>query len=236
MIGFGKCGRQRELGIVSTEDARLLMIDPTSDGFFANVLEYVAEDEAVRKFIEAVREVQEAKVSKFWIPIYDPSIKGKEVVFKAGNAPAVGHSFNFWKEEAGKMPTVDGKHWSIGSEYQYYAFLVWIVNSKLESGWNVADAIKAVVLDSKELEHYYKYNNWDTWLYFEKTGSREVCGVYDLENTLKLLSCTNEVAGGFWVAGGVHGSFNHPLAELYHFDRDDVDDDYNTCVGWLVLS
>ena len=106
MIGFGKYGKKRELGIVSTDDARLVLIDSTSEGFFANVLGYVAEDEKLKDFIEAIKEVKEAGVGPFWKPIYDPSLDGEEVVFKAGSTPAVEHSYNFWKQKAEKMPTV----------------------------------------------------------------------------------------------------------------------------------
>ena len=234
MIGFGKFGKKRELGIVSTDDPRLVPIDPTSEGFFEQVLGYVTEDENLKDFIKTVKEVKEAGVGPFWKPIYDPSLDGEEVVFKAGSTPAVGHSYNFWKQKAEKMPTVQGKKWSNGSEYQYYAFLVWLVNSLEKKGWTIEKALKAVVLRSKELGHFCDSENAKNG--FEKTGSREVCGVYDLGNTCKMLSCTNEEAGGFWLAGGYYNlnSFYFPLAVLDH--NFNVDLNFYYSVGWLVLS
>lgn len=234
MIGFGEFGKERKLGIVSTDDARLVLIDPTSEDFFENVLEFVTEDENLLEFIKAIEEVKEAGVGPFWKPIYDPSLDGEEVVFKAGSSPAVGHSYNFWKQKAEKMPNVQGKKWSVGSEYQYYAFLVWLVNSLKKKGWAIEKALKAVVLCSKELGHYYDSEN--ALHDFEKTGSREVCGVCDLGNTFKMLSCTNEEAGGFWLAGGYYSgnSSYFPLADLNL--RNIVDYNYSNSVGWLVLS
>ena len=231
---IGKYGKKRELGIVSTDDARLVLIDPTSEGFFENVIGYVTEDGNLKDFIEAIKEVKEAGVGPFWKPIYDPSLDGEEVVFKAGSTPAVGHSYNFWKQKAEKMPTVQGKKWTVGSVHQYCLFLVWLVNSLEKKGWTIEKALKSVVLISKELGHYWESEN--ALNDFEKTGSREVCGVCDLGNTCKMLSCTNEEAGGFWLAGGCYdcSSDYYPLADIvrcYH-----VNNDYDGSVGWLVLS
>ena len=234
MIGFGEYGKKRELGIVSTDDARLVLIDPTSEGFFEDVLGYATEDKGLKDFIEAIKEVKEAGVGAFWKPIYDPSLDGEEVVFKAGSTPAVWHSYNFWKQKAEEMATVQDRKWSVGSEYQYYAFLVWMVNSLEKKGWTIEKALNAVVLCSKELGHYT--DSKDALYDFEKTGSREVCGVYDLGNIFKMLSCTNEEAGGFWLAGGNYGngSNRYPLADLSH--NFNVDTGCSHGVGWLVLS
>ncbi|MBR3133723.1 MAG: hypothetical protein IKG42_06725 [Clostridia bacterium] len=129
MIRFKNLGRKRKLGIVYADDVPLVLIDPTSEGFFENVLGYVTENEKVQTFIEAIKEVKEEGVKPFLKPIFDPSLDGKDVVFKAGRTPAVGHSYNFWKQKAEKMQTVQEKKWSVGSKHQYYAFLVWMVNS-----------------------------------------------------------------------------------------------------------
>ncbi len=252
MIGFGDFGKKRKLGIVSTDkptetvskeqslrivstdDPRLMLIDPTSEGFFDNVLGYNTDDKRLRTFIEAIQEVKEAGVGPFWKPIYDPSMKDEGEIFKAGSIPEVDHTFNFWKLIASMKPRVQNKKWSVGSEYQYYAFLVWLVNSLEKKGWTLKDSLEAVVLDSKELGHYC--NSKDAKHDFEETGSREVCGIYDLANTVKLLSCTNEEVGGFWLAGGFCkiNSNVSPLADLFHFDI--VDYYLRYSVGWLVLS
>ena len=233
MIGLGDFGERRKLGIVSTDDERLVLIDPTSEGFFENVLGFNTDNQDIKEFIEAIEGVKEAKVQPFWKPIYDPSLDDGEVIFKAGNVPAVDYSFNFWKQQAEKMPTVDGKKWGIGTEDQYYAFLVWLVNSLIERGWTIKDSLSAVVLDSKELGHYEDSENAKHD--FEATGSREVCGVYDLANAFKYLvstdkNCTLLGAGG---ACREHGDTS-PLASLLYLRS--KDSCYINVIGWLVLA
>ena len=83
MIRFKNLGRKRKLGIVYADDVPLVLIDPTSEGFFENVLGYVTENEKVQTFIEAIKEVKEEGVKPFLKPIFDPSLDGKDVVFKA---------------------------------------------------------------------------------------------------------------------------------------------------------
>ena len=234
MIGFGNLGRKRELGIVYKDDVPLVFIDPTSEDFFENVLGYVTESKDVQAFIEAIKEVKEEGVKPFWKPIYDPSLDGKKVVFKAGNIPAVRYSYNFWKQKAEEMSTTLGQKWSVGTEYQYYTFLVWLVNRLEKKGLTIKEALNAIVLNSEELGHYCnsKFAQND----FENTGKREVCGVYDLANTFKMLSCTNKPDVGFWMAGGFFKEYscNNSLANLSYSHN--VDFIYGSGVGWLVLS
>lgn len=233
MIGFGRFGK-RNLGINSLSDERLVKIDTTTEGFYDNVLNYSSKNGDIQAFIGAVREVQEVGFEPFYRPVMDPSLEDGNVVFKKWNKPAVGDSFNFWKQKAEEMPAVEGKKWHIGSEYQYYAFLTWLINQLVATGQGIKGAIEAVVLDSKELGHYRNAKN--ALQNFETTGSREVCGVYDLANACKLLACSNEEAGGFWVAGGLYydNSNDSPLADLCH--GFDVDDYHYDSVGWLVLA
>ena len=133
------------------------------------------------------------------------------------------------------MSAVDCRHWHLATEYQYYAFLVWLINQLVKGGKSVDIAIKMVVLDSKELGHYYDSENSTEGEGFEYTGSRCVCGVYDFANTYKILSCSNKEAGGFWLGGGDY-NFNgnyYPLAYLCR--NTNVANDYNGSVGLLVL-
>lgn len=232
MIGFGKFGKQRNMKIVSLDDKRLMRIDPTEKGFFDNVLCYETQSDSINDFIEAVCEVKEEKLSTFWIPIYDVSLCNDDVLFEKGYYAAVGHSFSFWKEKLKRMYTVSEKHWEIGSEYQYYAFLVWLINMLVKTGWKIDNAIKAVVIDSKELGHY---RNSDGALNaFEKTGARGHCGIYDLGNTNKLLKCTNKY-NAFWLAGGNcrRESKICPLANLEYKTCNNIDNIHG--VAWFVL-
>lgn len=232
MIGFGNFVRKRNLEIESLSDERLVMVDPTKAGFYDNVLNYISENDDIQAFVKAVREVQKSGVEAFYRPVMDPSLEGDKVVYEKEKKPAVGPSYNWWVKATKTMPAVDGKSWQIGTEYQYYAFLVQLINSLVEDGWSMDKAMNSVVLDSKELGHYW--NSENALHALETTGNRKICRVCDLANTFKLLACTNEV-GGFWVAGGfyVSYSFDYPLADLFHDGY--VDEDRSSSVGWLVL-
>ena len=236
MIGFGKYTKKAEpVTITSLTDNRLVQINPQEDGFFDAVINFKSTNSDINAFIEAISEVKAAMLEPFYKPIYDPSEDGNIIDYQKGKKPAVDHSYNWWVETASKMSAVDGRHWHLATEYQYYAFLVWLINQLVKNGKSDDVAIKMVVLDSKELGHYYDSENSTEGEDFENTGSRCVCGVYDLANTYKILSCSNKEAGGFWLGGCdyyVYG-YDFPLADLC---RDtDVDDDCNYGIGLLVL-
>lgn len=239
MIGFGRYGKSKtQATITILTDFRLVKIDPQAEGFFDAVLNFKTSNENINLFIEAIEEVKTANLEAFYKPIYDPSEGSAEipVIYKKGNKPAVGHSYKWWVEVASKMPTVEGKAWSIASEYQYYAFLVDIVNKKVVSGDNLADVLEVVVNDSTTLGHCYNSKNSTKAEDFEPTGSRCVCGFYDLANTYKILKCSNKEAGGFWLASCSYfnDGFEHPLADISHStSREDNRNDYS--VAMLVL-
>lgn len=251
MIGFGEFSK-RKYEIEDLEKISLLKIDTTISGFYDKVLKFTSENEEIKNFIKAVKEVDDTKLGQFWIPIYSPSLQGDSVTFKKGKKPAVGYSFFWWKETVRwRMPKVEEKKWQIGTEYQYYAFLVYLINSLISNGWKPKKAIESIVLDSRKLGHYYDSKKAKK-THFELTGSREVCGVFDLANTTKYLSCTNntsEEINIFWIAGGSYcdSGRSSPLANLIHYDsrnfeqkKDDkewfkIGDPASKSVAWLVL-
>lgn len=235
MIGFGNYTKKAEATtITSLTDNRLVKIDPQEPGFFDEVLNFKSTNEDINTFIEAVAEVKEASLEAFYRVMYDPT-GDHMVVFQKGKRPAVGHSYNWWVETASKMSPVEGRQWHIATEYQYYAFLVWLINQLVKIGKSVEEALHQVVLDSKELGHYYDSENSTKGEDFEFTGSRCVCGLYDLANTFKILQYSNSEAGGFWFAGGDYCDNGHcyPLAFLGH--DTDMDFDCHYSVGMLVL-
>ena len=232
MIGFGNYTKKAEATtITSLTDNRLVKIDPQEPGFFDEVLNFKSTNEDINTFIEAVAEVKEASLEAFYRVMYDPT-GDHMVVFQKGKRPAVGHSYNWWVETASKMSPVEGRQWHIATEYQYYAFLVWLINQLVKIGKSVEEALHQVVLDSKELGHYYDSENSTKGEDFEFTGSRCVCGLYDLANTFKILQYSNSEAGGFWFAGGDYCDNGH----CYPLGHDtDMDFDCHYSVGMLVL-
>lgn len=71
--------------------------------------------------------------------------------------------------------------------------------------------------DSRKIGHYR--NSDGARGNFEPTGSREVCGFYDLANAYKLLAEDPwEEGGGFWDAGGYLDCYSNedPVSALLH--------------------
>lgn len=185
--------------------------------------------EAEKKFKATLTEVIKAGIEDFYRPVIDPSFADKEktkIHYMAGEKPAVGKSYNWWKE------TVKDSKWCFGTKAQYVAFLGVLIKMLVSKGWTVGEAWDAVCNDSKKLGHYWNSDNAKRQ--FEDTGSREICGFFDLANTYKILAEDEEV-GGFWLAGGSYNGNgdNVPLAGLeldfiYH-------NDHYCGLAWLVL-
>lgn len=239
MIGFDE---NRELEISKLTDSRLICINPTAKGFYDNVLNFLPDWKKIQSFKEAVKQIKNAQLPPFWRPIMDPSIQGGKVVFKKGNLPAVNISCNCWQKIVSKMPPVEGKVWKIGTNYQYYAFLVWLINQHIERyNWPVERAINKCVCDYKEIE-YLEYSPKKTTGYFEValTGCGEkVCGFYDLRNTYKIVSSNNKNVS-FWQGGTDKFDYEIDvfvsLADLKPVYGSEANLKFSSSVGWLVLS
>ena len=128
MIGFGKFSKRSAedtaitaltdpTAITALTDTRLIIINPQEDGFFDAVLNFKSDYTSINVFIDAVEEVKAEKLDVFYKPIYDPSEDSDKIVYKKGNKPAVGHSYNWWSKTASKMPAIEGRQWKIISEY-----------------------------------------------------------------------------------------------------------------------
>lgn len=180
--------------------------------------------EAEKKFKETLTEVIKTGIEDFYRPTMDPSFSDEEktkIHYMVGKKPAVGKSYNWWKK------AVKDSKWCFGTKSQYVAFLGVLIKMLVAKGWTVEKAWNAVCNDSKKLGHYWNSNNENHQ--FEDTGSREICGFFDLANTHKVLA-KDEVSAGFWMARA--GCFGTPLAYLelsynYHYYL-------GNCVAWLV--
>jgi hypothetical protein len=189
-----------------------------------------------KEFKELLTKVIRKGIKDFYRPKYDPSFygDGTDVTFKAGNKPAVGKFYNWWKKVAKEfMPERRSR---LGTKSEYVAFLGVLIKKLVEDEkWSVAKAWDAVCNNSKELGHYL--NSEDAKHRFEDTGMREICGFFDLANAYKILAeDEDDCTGGFWLAGGGYntGGRYHSLADLcrgafLNFDGFDS-------VGWFVLS
>lgn len=219
MIGFDSNTKTKteveDIRIISLSDNRLIKIDPREEGFYDLVLNYKSDNESINAFINAVEIVKRANLKAFYKTKYDPSrFYDGSIVFIKGRCPIIKKSFGWWYENVEAMPSVENKRWHIANIYQYYAFLVWLIN-KLSTKSSIDTAIQQVVLDSKDLGHYFESENSKKRRYMEETGCREIFGCADLANSRKILvspKCNTEI----WMAGGDYydHSYENPLANL----------------------
>lgn len=184
-----------------------------------------AEVRTKELIVEAIR----SNVKNFCRPEMDPSFADDGIAYVAGKKPAVGKSYVWWSKIAKKYDP--SRKSRLGTRLEYGAFLGVLIKELVAEGKAVEWAWNAVCNDSKELGHYYDSKN--AKCEFEPTGSRLICGFYDLANTYKILA---EDEGGFWIAGGDYHDFgfSSSLVALYHLTVRYFDNNYS--VGWLVFS
>ena len=236
MIGFGDFGNKRKMEITTLADKRLLKIAPSyeCEVFINNVYVHGIGDSLrknpyIQDFLEAVNEVKEAGIPNFWRPIFDPAYCDEKIMFEIGMKPRIKHSFNWWENKIKEIPDVEGKKWELGTEYQYYAFLVYLINKWVEKGNTLDKVLDIVVLDTKE-----KWEGAESFM----TGTREkfyyICGCCDLTKTYKILRATN--GNGFWHAGGRrYEGYVNSLANLSFMHEYKKEDEYGGTIGWPVL-
>ena len=195
-------------------------------------LKYEPETKAEKAFKKLVKKAIKKGLKDFWRPVYDPCFNEDNtgICYVSGKESARCREYNWWVKKAKDFCPELGSR--IGTKSEYVAFLAVLIKELVASGKSLEWAWEAVCLNSKELGHYWNSDN--SKHNFEDTGSREVCGFYDLANTCKLLA-EDKDAGGHWLAGGccVDRGSEKPLAGLYHFD--DPDDSHGGSCGWLVL-
>lgn len=175
---------------------------------------------------ELISEAIHNGVKNFYRPKCDPSFDEQEkICYQAGLEPAVNMTYGWWKTNAKKFCP---DHISrLGTRLEYFAFLGVLVKKLVEEGKSVRWAWNAVCNDSHELGHYW--NSEDALYDLEPTGSREICGYFDLVNTIKFLADDKEDSV-FWLAGGsyVDNSSKHPIADF------NCNFDYSFGAGWAV--
>ena len=188
-----------------------------------------AEERAKQLIAEAIK----AGVKNFYRPIMDPSFVDDGISYIAGKKPAIGKSYNWWVDTAKNYnPSRNSR---LGTRLEYGAFLGVLIKKLVEEGMTVKWAWNAVCNDSKELGHYRDSENAKHE--FETTGSRCICGFYDLANTCKILSEDGE-SSGYWVAGGYYVLYgiDDPIADLEHNVYGSRSILHAIGVGWIVLS
>ena len=223
---------ERKLGFNSLSDERLVMIDTLRPGFYDNVINYSSQDPRIQTFIKDIREVRATVIKPFYRPRIDPSIDGGKVVYKKGCVPAIGRSYMWWEKITETMTPVEGKKWKLGTKSHYNAFMVFLINALIDTGWSIRETMEEVVLDSKKLGNYFNVNNR---IVCELTGSSEVAGICDVINTFKILHRFDAMRNGFWIAGGAYFYASNvcPVSQItrgFYVNRSIVGS-----VGWLII-
>lgn len=210
----------------------LMLIDAgnlsAKDQFLQYRTRTVREKNTKKLILEAIK----FGVKSFYRPIYDPSfIDDDKIQFIAGKAPAVGQPQYWWKNAAQKYnPSRNSR---LGTRLEYGAFLGVLIKMLVEEGNSVEWAWNAVCNDSKELGHYWNSENAKHT--FEPTGSRSICGLFDLANTYKILA-EDVSASCFWIAGGNCGEEGNlsPIASIECSTT--CSRNYFSSVGWIVCN
>jgi len=172
-------------------------------------------------------------VKNFYKPKCDPSITsdGKGIIFKPGKIPAVSKSFKWWNKMAKKYNPERSSR--LGTRLEYGAFLGVLIKQLIAEGNAVEWAWNAVCNNSSELGNYW--NSEKVAHVIEPTGSREICGFFDLANVYKILA-KNEGSRWFALAGGSCVDYSHvaPIAHVCYSNA--ANQIYNCGVGWIVCS
>ena len=194
-------------------------------------MQYQPKTKNEKEFKDLLEDVIKKGIADFWRPRMDPTLdEAENICFKARKRPAIGKSYNWWRDNAKKFNPKRKSR--LGTKSEYVAFLGVLLKNLVADGWEVVTAWNAVCKDSKSLGHYW--NSVEVLHDFEHTGSREIGGFYDLANTYKILA-EDEDACGFWLAGGNCKDVidYSPLADFIHdFSRYGEN---AVSVGWLVL-
>lgn len=198
------------------------------DDFLKHIPRAGKEQRLKNRIIELIQE----GVRDFYRPKYDPSFTtdGDGICFEAGRYPAVGKSYDWWKKIANKFDPSRGSR--LGTEAEYVMFLGVLIKSLVNEGCPMAVIWNWVCDDSRDLGHYW--NSAEAIHSFERTGSKGVCGFYDLANTCKILSYSKE-PDEVLVASG---NYNCNSSELTVADLSYItfrNRNFNSSVGWIVL-
>lgn len=209
-----------------------VQIDAESLSMDDDFMKYQPQTEMEVKTKDLIAEAIVFKVKNYYRSVMDPSFTINGIDYIAGVMPAVGKSYNWWKEMAEKYAPYRKSR--LCTRREYGAFLGVLIKMLVAEGKSVEWAWNAVCNDSKELGHYW--NSEDTNHRFEPTGSRPVCVFYDLVNAYKILA-EDEETGGYWLAGAGYVDYSNdvPLAYICHITTM-CDSREIGGVGLLVLS
>lgn len=176
-------------------------------------MKHQPETERERNFKNLVEIAIKSGLKDYWRPVCDPTYDYKGLIcYEPGKMPATLKSFNWWENAAKMYAPEHGSR--LCTKNEHIAFLAVLIKELFASGKSLEWAWNAVCNDSEKLGYYI--NSKDAKIDFEPTGSRGVCGWYDLVNTYKILARDDVKSDCFWMAGGCYDdkSYDAPLADM----------------------
>jgi len=206
-------------------------IDPN---IFAGAwLEYQPTSKRQKETLDLYQDAKaKCRLHAFTCMTIDPCVKDGKLVYQKGLSIKTGFSQRQWEKMMKDYnPSRNSRQMT---RTEYACRNLYLIQKLVESGYEIAEAWKAVCDDYRKIGHY---SNSDNNKYdFEPTGSREVCGFCDLGNAWKFIANDPwEEAGGFWVGGGCyedHGCCS-PVSYLNHHDTVYIGLYYG--IGMIVL-
>ena len=240
------------LEILSLSDDRLVYIDTREEGFYDNVLNYVTENPCVVQFQKIVSIVKKLNLPPFYTTRFMPFIQ-ETVRFKpkrkdeserdyamhkkllsfsrvafSKDAEKNVTTYGNWKKLVIKMPSLEKRNWHIGNEYQYCAFIVYLINCIAEM-YSISKTLEMVLINSKELIPE------ETTRAVRETPK---FGFLNLITVPKFVRCTNGNAGEFFMEDP---RFTIRLFSLYKIENvegietDNITDSRNIAMGTAFL-
>ena len=206
-------------------------------------------DRRLRQFKNLLAKAIKSGLKDFKRPKYDPSFNEEGgICYEPGKDPAILKSYNWWNQEAKKFkPEYNSR---LGTKTEYVAFLGVLIKQLVEMGWDILQAWYAVCINSESLGNYYDTDDPNEqrpgWYLddLEPTGSKGICGFYDLANCHKILA-KDKQADGFYFASGCSSDYGRakPLAWFCLYTNQEgqgipnitVASLIRKSVGWLVL-
>ena len=198
---------------VSTEFEEIFpIVDIESVSLQDKFMRYKPKTKWEQRVKESIIVAKRTGMKNFRIPAMDPSLDddGETIIYCAGRKPAVGKSANWWYENAPRFMPNKNSRMRDDLEHDVVLGVMQIKCLVEEKGYKVAEAWKAICVNSKDFGHYR--NSENAKHEFETTGSRQIGKCFDLGNTCKIVKRRTDL--GFMLFNGYYNDFSDkfPLA------------------------
>lgn len=209
---------EMEIAILRGSSELECRIDPSI--FNGGLINHKPTTRRQQKTLKIYHEAKvKGKLHAFSCMTIDPSIKDGKLIYQKGLPPAVGLTPKEWKKILREYNPSRNTRQMTPIEYECKN--LFLIHKFMKCGYAENEAWTIVCDNSEKIGHYRNSDNAKEC--FEPTGSREVCGFYDLGNVCKLLAEDpwDDESNEFWMGSGNcfnNGEIN-PMADM-HFIND----------------